>query len=67
MVGATEYPTPEFVKKIFEIVPAALTTAVAAADTVVTPDSNTSLENVIVGGTVYPDPPFVIVTIPTTP
>ena len=46
---------------IAEIVPAALTIAVAAADTVDNP------VNVIVGDVVYPEPPEVIVTIPTTP
>ena len=43
------------------IVPAALTIAVAAAETVETP------EIVIVGLTVYPAPAFVIVARPTTP
>ena len=43
-----------------EIVPAAPTIAVAA-DTVDNP------VNVIVGDVVYPEPPEVIVTIPTTP
>ena len=46
---------------IAEIVPAALTIAVAAAETVDNP------VNVIVGDVVYPEPPEVIVTIPTTP
>ena len=55
------YPTPAFLMCIAEIVPAALTTAVAAADTVDNP------VNVIVGDVVYPEPPEVIVTIPTTP
>ena len=49
IVGATEYPRPAFVRNIFEIVPAALTTAVAAAETVVTPDKNNSFVKVIVG------------------
>ena len=47
--------------------PAALTIAVAAADTVVTPLKNDSLLNVICGGIVYPPPPLVTVIIPTTP
>ena len=55
------YPTPAFLICIAEIVPAALTIAVAAADTVDNP------VNVIVGDVVYPEPPEVIVTIPTTP
>ena len=46
---------------IAEIVPAALTIAVAAAETVDNP------VNVIVGEVVYPEPPEVMVTIPTTP
>ena len=41
--------------------PAELTTAVAAAETVEIP------VNVICGGEVYPEPPFVTVTIPITP
>ena len=49
---------------IAEIVPAALTIAVAAADTV---DIPFCAVNVIVGDVVYPEPPEVIVTIPTTP
>ena len=52
------YPTPAFLICIAEIVPAALTIAVAAADTVDNP------VNVIVGDVVYPEPPEVIVTIP---
>ena len=49
---------------IAEIVPAALTIAVAAADTV---DIPFCAVNVIVGDVVYPEPPEVMVTIPTTP
>ena len=46
---------------IAEIVPAALTIAVAAAETVDNP------VNVIVGDVVYPEPPEVIVIMTTTP
>ena len=60
-MGVTVYPTPAFLMCIAEIVPAALTIAVAAADTVDNP------VNLIVGDVVYPEPPEVIVTIPTTP
>ena len=49
---------------IAEIVPAALTIAVAAADTV---DIPFCAVNVIVGDVVYPEPPELIVTIPITP
>ena len=48
-------------------VPPEPTTAVAAADTVVIPDKNTSLLNVIVGVVVYPEPASVRVTTPTIP
>ena len=49
------------------IVPAALTIAVAAAETVVTPVKNTSFVNVTTGLDEYPPPPDVTVIIPTTP
>ena len=58
------YPTPAFLMCIAEIVPAALTIAVAAADTV---DIPFCAVNVIVGDVVYPEPPELIVTIPITP
>jgi hypothetical protein len=61
IVGASVYPKPAFVILIAVMVPAALTTAVAAAETVEIP------VNVIVGEVVYPDPLEVSVTIPTTP
>ena len=51
------YPRPALVMLIAVIVPAELTTAVAAAETVVTPVLNISLLNVIVGLVVYPTPP----------
>ena len=47
------YPKPALVILIAVIVPAELTTAVAAAETVATPDLNTSLVNDIVGFVVY--------------
>ena len=60
-MGVTVYPTPAFLMCIAEIVPAEITIAVAAADTVDNP------ANVIVGEVVYPEPPEVIVTIPIIP
>ena len=65
--GATEYPRPALVMYIAVIVPAALTIAVAAAETVVTPVSNISFVKLIVGESTYPEPPDVTVIIPTTP
>ena len=65
IVGATEYPRPAFVMLIAVIAPEELTTAVAAADTVVTPDLNTSFVNVICGADTYPPPAAVTVMIPT--
>ena len=47
IVGAILYPAPALVILIAVIVPAVLTTAVAAAPAVVTPASNISLLNVI--------------------
>ncbi len=61
IIGDVVYPNPAFVILIWVIVPAALTIAVAAADTVAIP------VNVIVGMSTYPPPSFVIVIIPTTP
>ena len=61
IIGDVVYPNPAFVILIWVIVPAALTIAVAAAETVEIP------VNVIVGMPTYPPPPFVIVIIPTTP
>ena len=58
IVGIDEYPDPAFIIWIALIVPAALTIAVAAAETVELP------ENVIAGLVVYPEPPPVTVTIP---
>ena len=67
IVGAVLYPKPELVILIAVISPEELTTAVAAAETVVTPDLNTSLVKVIVGDVVYPPPPDETVTIPIVP
>ena len=61
MVGVYEYPDPAFIIWMALIVPAALTIAVAAAETVGLP------ENVIAGLVVYPEPPPVTVTIPIDP